>query len=182
MDPERDQVLAELAAAARSGDKDALESLCKELQSCVRGFFWNKFQDDELVDELTQETYLRMLKSFGNLRDPSRVRAFVTKVAFHVSQDHLRRKYRVREESLDALLESGSKRIQGYAPDADRVLNQVDLEKALSELSYKARQILLLKVDGFKYEEISSQLGLSVSGVKMQVKRSLERIRGTVFV
>ena len=49
---DRDRRLGELADAAQRGDGDALGRLCTELQRLVRGFFWNKFQSQELVDEL----------------------------------------------------------------------------------------------------------------------------------
>ena len=178
----RDQQLRELADAAHGGDGEALERLCTELQRFVRGFFWNKFQDAELVDELTQETYLRMLKNFQHLRDTSRVRAFVAKVAFHVSQDHLRRKYRSREESLEPLLERGADPVDPTTSGQARVVNSAALESALAELPEKAQQILILRTEGLKYDEISERTGLSVSGVKMQVKRSMEKLRGSVFL
>lgn len=178
---QRDQRLGDLARDAQRGDQEALERLCIELQGLVRGFFWNKFQDKTLVEELSQETYVRMLKNFRHLRDPLKVRGFVTKVAYHVSQDHLRQKYRRREESLEPLLEKGA-RVEPVAPDGERTVQSLALENALSELPEKSRQILLLKVEGRKYEEIADSLGISVSGVKMQVKRSLERLRESVFL
>ncbi len=53
----------------------------------------------------------------------------------------------------------------------------MDLTEALNKLSEKSREIILLKSQGYDYEEISEQMGLSVSGVKMQVKRTLEQLR-----
>jgi len=43
----------------------------------------------------------------------------------------------------------------------------VDLTEALNKLSEKSREIILLKSQGYDYEEISEQMGLSVNGVKM---------------
>ncbi len=60
-------------------------------------------------------------------------------------------------------------------------MRKVDLERALAELPDKARQIILLRAEGHKYEEISTQVGLTVSGVKMQVKRNLEKLKSALL-
>ena len=62
---------------------------------------------------------------------------------------------------------------------ANRIVQEAEdlLERALAELPDKARQIILLRAEGHKYEEISAQVGLTVSGVKMQVKRNLEKLK-----
>ena len=39
-----------------------------------------------------------------------------------------------------------------------------------------------MRADGYKYEEISAQTDLSVSGVKMQVKRNLDKLRSVLNV
>ena len=48
--------------------------------------------------------------------------------------------------------------------------------------STQSRRILLMRADGYKYEEISAKTDLSVSGVKMQVKRNLAKLRSALDV
>lgn len=60
---------------------------------------------------------------------------------------------------------------------AQTILRRLDLQKALEQLSEQSRLILLMRADGYKYEEISAKTDLSVSGVKMQVKRNLAKLR-----
>lgn len=165
--------LAGLLVRAQSGDADALERLCSELDGYMRGFFARKFDDPGTVDDLVQETHLRFLKSIAAVREPARLRGFVAKVAVHVMQDHLRARYRRREEALS---EGSALVAEDDAPDS--AVEQADLERAMARLSEKSRHVLALKSEGFKYEEIAEQLELSVSAVKMQVKRSVEQLRG----
>lgn len=114
--------------------------------------------------------------------------AFVAKVAFHVTQDHFRRKYRSREEALetDYQTEEGPQSRLKTEPVGNpvdlQVLDRIDLETALKQLPEKSRLILQLKTQGYKYEEIAEKTGLSVSGVKMQVKRSMEQLRKLLFL
>ena len=65
-------------------------------------------------------------------------------------------------------------------PD-ERILNKLDLDEALGQLPEKSRAIIMMKSRGYNYEEISSEMDLSVSGVKMQVKRSMEQLRAALF-
>ncbi len=110
---------------------------------------------------------------------------FVAKVAFHVTQDHFRQKYRQREESLETDYEEQPESklkaaIVDLHPD-ERILNKLDLDEALGQLPEKSRAIIMMKSRGYNYEEISSEMDLSVSGVKMQVKRSMEQLRAALF-
>jgi len=180
------KTLVHLLVEARNGDSDALHRLCGELEGFIRGYFQKRFRDPEVVNDLCQETHVRLLQNIASIRDQMRLRSFVAKVALHVSNDYLRKKYRNRDRQ--ALLtpeseESSSRlsQIAGETTTEATVIARVDLERALEQLSPKSRHILLLKSQGFNYDEISEEFGISVSGVKMQVKRGLAALRLLLF-
>ena len=100
------------------------------------------------------------------------LRSFIIKVAIHVTQDYFRKKYRHPEEELEA-----ESVMSGDEDPAEAILRRMDLRKALDQLPEQSRRILLTRADGHKYEEISAQTDMSVSGVKMQVKRNLVKLR-----
>jgi len=175
--------LAALLTKAQRGDRSSLQQLCKELERYVRGFFRKKFRENAIVDDLCQETFIRFLHNLPQIRDKMKLRSFVAKVAFHVMQDHFRQKYRKREERLeedyeDETIQEPHLKVENFENESDDdILNNVDLTEALNKLSEKSREIILLKSQGYDYEEISEQMGLSISGVKMQIKRTLEQLR-----
>ena len=129
-----------------------------------------------VVDELCQETFLRFLKNLRNVRERMSLRGFIVKIAIHVTQDYFRKKYRRPEEELIG------DRVSPAADPAEAVLRRVDLQKALEGLPEKSRRILLMRADGYKYEEISAETKMSVSSVKMQVKRNLAKLRSALDV
>ncbi len=59
-DPQKD--LARLLRKSQAGDKFALQ----ELEGYVRGFFWKKFRDNVIVDDLCQETFIRSAAAKNN--------------------------------------------------------------------------------------------------------------------
>lgn len=184
--------LAELLRRAQSGDRNSLQVLCKELEGYIRGYFRTKFKNNAIVDDLCQETYFRFLKNILLIRDKMKLKSFVAKVALHVMQDYFRQKYRIKENGLE----------NSYGIDEDRetklkmevmeqitndyddqtILSKIDLHRALNQLSEKSRNIILLKTKGLNYNEISLETGLTVSGVKMQIKRSIEQLRVILFL
>jgi len=168
--------LAELLKKASAGDDTALNALCQELEPAIQKYFWYRFQNPDIVDELCQETFVRFLKNLPNIRDRMSLRSFVIKIAIHVTQDYFRKKYRHPEEELEA------ERVTSGEDPAEAHLRRMDLKKALDQLPEQSRRILLMRADGYKYEEISAKTDLSVSGVKMQVKRNLAKLRSALDV
>ncbi len=180
--------LKQLFQQARGGDAAALQALCLELQASVREVFQRKFQDRAVIDDLCQETFVRFLGNIDHVKEAGKLRGFACKVAFHVLQDHFREKYRSTEESLPTEY-AGSEQVPGQTSgpaaadtsESDRLIGELDLEEAMRQLSPKSREIMILKSQGFNYDEIAAQVDLSVSGVKMQVKRSLEYLRSVLL-
>ncbi|MCG8607009.1 sigma-70 family RNA polymerase sigma factor, partial [bacterium] len=109
------------------------------------------------------------------------------KVALHVAQDHLRNKYRKKEEGLEihySPFDNGETHLKeepNVHQEDDRILDRVDLLQALQSLPERSREIIIMKGQGYNYEEIAAEMDLTVSGVKMQVKRSMETLRLSLF-
>ncbi len=181
-----EQLAAWLQAYQQKGDQKALELLCRSLEEIMRGYFKAKFFDKAVVDDLCQETYIRLLRTLPTIQEPMKLKNFVLKVSFHVMQTHFRKKYSGVEEVSgrdidgDSTRESFVDHIHSHAP-MDNLPQRMDMQQALGELPEKTREILLLKADGYKYEEIAETLGISVSGVKMQVKRGMEKLKNLLI-
>ncbi len=178
--PNMKKQLADLVLKALNGNRESLELLCHKAGQFMRSYFLRKFQDENVVDDLCQETYFRLLKSFKNIQEPTKFKNFVLKTSFHVLQDFLRDKIKNtntfsnnenKYETLDSRTLSSSKQI----------IESVDIKSALSKLPEKSQLILKLNSEGFKYHEIATMVNLSESAVKMQVKRSLKKIKSIMM-
>jgi len=178
--------LAELYRVYQAGEKNGLENLCKALEGVMRGYFRAKFSDASLVDDLCQETYLRLLNNLPALKEPMKLKNFVLKVSYHVMQDHFRERYH-RQEEFSPTDVAGADRdptftenIYSHTPMAN-IPEKMDMKKALAGLPDKTRQILLLRADGYKFEEIAEEIGISTSGVKMQARRGMEKLKNLLI-
>ena len=162
---------AALVRQARDGDEAAFEAIVRQLDPMLRAWFVSRVGQRAEVDDLVQNTLLRLHRGLPDLHDPHRLEAFVMKAAVFETQDYYRGRYGSRERLAgpDALSRWGE-----AAPDAGI---RIDAEQALGLLSEKARTILEMREYGYRYAEIARSLDMTEAAVKMQVKRALRKLR-----
>lgn len=137
----------------------------------LRSFFISRIGARSEVDDLVQNTFLRLHRGLPDLRDNTRLKSFTMRAAIFELQDFYRGRYAPKEH----LFESDS--LQEHADDEAEVGAALDLDRAFEALSEKARTIMELREHGFRYEEIARRLDTTEAAVKMQVKRAFEKMR-----
>ena len=162
---------AALVLQARDGDDAAFEAIVKQIDPMLRAWFVSRIGRRAAVDDLVQNTLLRLHRGLPDLQDPERLRAFVMKAALFETQDYYRGRYGPRESLADP---DALSRWSETVPEADV---RLDAEKALNLLGEKARTILEMREYGYRYAEIARALGMTEAAVKMQVKRAFEKLR-----
>ena len=160
-----------LVPLAKKGDEAALASILKQLQPVLRSFFISRIGNRIDVDDLVQNTLLRVHRGIVDLKDDSRLKAFAMKGALYELQDFYRGRYTPKESLFDA-----------HDPpeighDDLGAADRMDVDRALASLSDKAREIIELREYGYKYEEIAGMIGSTEAAIKMQVKRAFDRMR-----
>jgi len=182
-----DNEMVLLLKKAQAGDTESLQKVCINLKQLMRKYFIKRFYDKNLVDDLIQETYLRILNNILSFKEPISLKHFVLKVSFHVTQDYFRQKYRRVEDQYvkdkiitDQLANDGEMSSHNEA-NVDHLLGKLDLERAMEQLPEKTQRIFQLKVEGYKYDEIAEMLNISVSGVKMQIKRGVQKLKILIY-
>lgn len=172
------KALIKLFDKYKTGDKKSLELLCRKAEECIRPHFIQRFTDENIVNDLCQDTYIRLLKGFKSLLEPIKFRSFVLKTAFYVVQDHYRKSAKIQIDSNKINLDDTKEILLNSDPSLDEMmLFDFDLRSAIQKLPEKSQLILQLNSEGFKYCEISKIVEMSESGVKMQVKRSIEKLK-----
>ena len=159
---------------AQAGDAQARARLLAQLQSMLRAFFTGRIGARTEVDDLVQNTLLRVHNGLEDLKDPQRLKGFTMKAALFELQDYYRGRYSAKERLYDPDVPPAHPEVGGGAAD------EIDVERALSALSPKARQIVELREYGYRYEEIAHIVGTTEAAVKMQVMRAFEKMRSVL--
>ena len=156
---------------AQAGDEQARNGLLRRLEPILRGYFIKRIGDETDVDDLVQNTLVRIHESLDDLEKPGSLKSFAMKAALFELQDYYRGRYDMKEHLRDPDLPLG----QSTDPE-DRSAH-VDVEKALDALTPKARRIMELREYGYLYREIAQMLDTTEAAVKMQVKRAFETMK-----
>lgn len=163
----------ELVERAQQGDGAAQERLLGLVQGVLRRYFERRIGGRDEVNDLVQNTLLRVHTGLSSLQNPERLQAFAMKAALFELQDFYRGRYSARETLYDPDVPPE----QAFdLPSTEHL----DTERFLKVLTDHARRILELRAYGYRYEEIAETLGTTEAAVKMQVKRALDKMRGLV--
>ena len=121
------------------------------------------------LDDLVQETYLRLMKAVPAFRGESQFRTFLYRVCSNVALMHLRWWRRRREEITDEVPEE-------FAPgeDPERAAQSAQasrlVHKALEQLSAKKRIVFVYhELCGMGPEEIAQAVGTSYNTVRSRL-------------
>ncbi len=164
-------ISARLVARARQGEPEAQNQLLRRLEPVLRAFFFKRLGDVPEIDDLVQNTLLRVHTGLPDLKDDARIKAFTMKAALFELQDFYRGRYHGREQLFDP------EQPPSVADDPRESEPRLDLEQALQVLTPRARRILELRAYGYRYQEIARMLNTTEAAVKMQVKRAFEKMR-----
>src|SRR5437879_5835899 len=134
------------------------------------------------AEDVAQETLLRAYRRFDRLRDRTRFRAWLVRIAFRLALDRLRSgKRRELRDTIWSQPEHQPPTRTAEDLAASKEL-QAHLDNALAELPEKLRLVLLLAaMEGHTIEEIAGMLGISTGTVKSRIfyarKQLAEKLR-----
>jgi RNA polymerase sigma-70 factor (ECF subfamily) len=129
-------------------------------------------RDKERADDLVQDTLLRGLDKFHLYRSGTDLRAWLFTLMHNQYVDEVRRSVRQGEKIAveKALLVSPATQIDH--------LELRDLESAIARLPEEQREtLLLIGLEGMKYEEVAQICNVPVGTVRSRVSRAREGLR-----
>lgn len=148
-----------------------LSDVYREHYGSLVRFLYRRIGDPARAEDLAQEAFVRALE-----HKPARPKPWLFTVAMNLARDE-QRKDSVRRRHLTLVRTELESRPQD--PPADvKVERQEDVRRvraALAELAERDRDALLLREEGFSYEEIAEQLGLAAGSVGTTLARARAR-------
>lgn len=174
----------ETLAAARAGDRDALEAIYRAFLPGVRGLVLRLVTRPAIAEELVHDVFVQLLKGLGNFEGSGPFGAWVRSIAVTRCLMHFRSPWNRAAlwVAQDSDLEDGPDTGDGFGPaDEPRVRSrreELRLERALAALSPLTRTVVwLYDVEGYTHAEIAAELGRTLSFSKSQLARGHERLR-----
>ncbi|MEW6002223.1 MAG: RNA polymerase sigma factor [Nitrospirota bacterium] len=156
-----------------SGNEEALEELVLKYQKQVYGLIYRMTNDIEEAKDLTQKTFLNVIKGIKDFRRESSFKTWLYRIAINVGLNH--RKSRHEEVELEELL-------KGDQPGAlSRIIEKerrIYIRKSLAEIPERQRLALLLRVyEGLSLSETAQVMGCSEGAVKANYHNAVKRLK-----
>jgi RNA polymerase sigma-70 factor, ECF subfamily len=132
-------------------------------------------------EDIIQETFLRLIRHTSNRSSDNNLRAWVFRVARNLSIDQHRSEQRwFRGGEICPYVELGRRVDPAPNPEEMILLSErlTRLQKALSQLTPKQKECLLLRAEGRRYREIAVVLGVSVQRVGELLQHAISLVEG----
>lgn len=173
-----------LMMKVKEGDLDKMSLLFERYKRPLYGFFYGLTKQQELSEDLVQNTFLRILKYRHLFRgEPADrtgggdFRAWMFHIARNVNNDHHRKNKIKATEGLEHWQERIGHQ-ENRAVEMQQIEEQQLLSMAMERLPEDKREVLLLsKFQEKKYSEIGAVLGCTEGAVKVKVFRALQELK-----
>ncbi len=162
----------ELVAGLREQRPTAVAELLARHTDLVRTFLVRSLGSSTDVEDLTQETFLTVIRRIRTLRDPAALRSFVVSVTIRIARNELRKRSIRRFVGLDTTTE-----VPVALPHDATVTEGVrHLYDALDRLDADCRLAFVLRhVEGYELLEAAKACGCSLATVKRRLNRAEKR-------
>jgi len=179
----------EVVERAGTGSEAAYRELVRRYQRPVFSLTYRMVRDRELAEDLTQETFVKVLNAIDRYRPEYKFSSWIFKIANNAAIDHLRRR------ELDTLSLDGGPdamtpdRVQATSlqlgDGAESQLDELEarelgtqIERAIGALRPEYRACIIMRhVEGRAYDEIADVLDLPLGTVKTYIHRARAELR-----
>lgn len=161
------------AAMSDTANSQYLHTLYFDHSSWLHGWLWRRLECRDTAADITQDTFVRLLRQDvekDSLREP---RAFLTQVARGLVINHWRR-CDIERACLEALAHLPAS--EAPSPESCQLVMEslYQIDSALQALPDPVRcAFLMAQLEGIKYKDIAQRLEVAEITVKRYIKRAL---------
>jgi RNA polymerase sigma-70 factor (ECF subfamily) len=155
------------------GDARAFDALFSRHAGMLRGYLQRLSGSAAVADDLTQTTFVSMVKGRGRFQRGAKVKPWLYAIATNAARDW-RRRTRFEAVSDDGELPEGE-----AEPGLERDPGlEKAVKQALAQLPEAMREAIVLhRYEGLSFAEIAVHAGVTESAVKVRAHRGYEKLR-----
>ena len=152
-----------------------LEELFRTYHNDVYRYLYSLSHDASLSEDLASEVFLKVVKSIGTFRGEADIKTWLFSIARHEWYDYLRKKNRqIRTEAMTEFFES-----MDLGPEARYHTQEIirRIYRLLEQEPERIRNIVLMRLDGYSFYEISQKYGITESSARVIDFRTKDKLR-----
>ena len=163
--------IALVAQVVVLGNKRAFDILVKKYQSPVRRFFLHQtLGDEELSDDLAQETFIKAYTHLASFKNLSNFSTWLFRIAYNIFYDYIRNRKEtsgLEDWEVDAT----------YQTEQRRIGEEMDIYRGLSILKEAERTCITLRyMEDLSVDKIANITGMPSGTVKSHLSRGKEKL------
>lgn len=149
------------------------DAVYKEYASQVYKYLLSLCHNEDMAEEMTQETFCRAVKSIKNYDGSCKLYVWLCQIAKHVWYGELEKK-----KKSTCLLDENLSDKTDVENDAVLQNEKMELFKAMQRLDPIRREVVYLRLTGeFSFKEIGEILGQSESWARVTFYRAKQKLR-----
>lgn len=180
------ELTVKLVKAMQAGDQSAAGQLYEASYQDIYYFIFKTVKEKELAEDLTQDTFIKIMENIGNLQEPEAFQGWSRQIAYHCCTAYFRKHKELladENEDGDTVFDTLTEENEEFIPH--EALDKEDLKKTIlamiDSLPQEQRSALLLRY----YEELPvSQIariqGVSEGTVKSRLNYGRKCVRKSV--
>ena len=182
---EREELIRTVTAA-QNGDSEALNTLFNAFYNDVYYFALKTVKDDDLACDITQETFVEIINTLGDLQEPVAFVAWMKKITYHQCTRYFKKKKDVlvdEDEDGNTVFDTLAEERAEVIPD--EALDKEDFRKTImgmiDKLSDEQRAaVMMYYFDELTVKQIAEMQGVSEGTVKSRLNYARKAIKGSV--
>ncbi len=180
-----DAKLTELIGLAAAGRQEQMDELIKTAQPRIRSYILRCTLNEDLTEDLLQETMLQLLVSIKSLKNAERFWPWLYKIAsnkvisyFRKNKHHSSIQFSAME---DHLVESALQDTRKTVDQPARQELYTIILNTMEKLSPTQRSVLSLRCfEGMKYQEIAAATGYSETTARVNFLRARQKLKSSL--
>lgn len=165
------------------GNERALEELISKHQQKVFGFILKKVRDEDLANDIFQETFVKVIQTLkaGRYNEEGKFIQWVMRIAHNLVIDHFR-----REKRMPHVRQSEDFNILDVLNDGERNAEESnvhlqilqDAKKLVQYLPEEQKSVLMMRIyEGLSFKDIAEQTDVSINTALGRMRYALINLR-----
>jgi RNA polymerase sigma factor, sigma-70 family len=166
--------------AVKNGDLQQASVLFDRYHKRIFNFLARMTNDRDVAEDLTQNTFLRLMKYKASYHEGKRFQSWIYQVARNVFSDHYQAHKNRFSDFVD--VEKMKEQVEDNDGRTEQEEQEALLHRSLSLLNEEQRELLILtRFQQMKYEEVAAIMDTTVANIKVKVHRAIARLREHYF-
>ena len=154
----------------KNGNKTLFEDLIKLYYDDVYRFIYYKTNNPDSSYDLTQETFIKMIRYFNSYSGKGKFKSYLFKIACNICNDYYKKQITEKNNSISSE--------ELFYNQTDTQLNKITVEQILHKLpDFQSETIIYKYILGYKISEIADITNENISTVKSRLKQGLEKMK-----